>query len=108
MIAATETGKKQFNAKAIPVDLDFLQTLGIKIIAGSDFTESDLQQVKALKNKDGFKYSMILNETAVKEIGWTPEESIGRQVDVGFTGTVKAVIKDFHFCLLYTSPSPRD
>jgi len=54
MGAATETGKKQFNAKAIPVDLDFLQTLGIKIIAGSDFTESDLQQVKALKNTDGF------------------------------------------------------
>src|ERR1035437_3419394 len=55
MGAATETGKKQFNAKAIPVDLDFLQTLGIKIIAGSGFTESDLQQVKALKNTNGFK-----------------------------------------------------
>jgi putative ABC transport system permease protein len=106
MIAATETGKKQFNAKAIPVDLDFLQTLGIKIIAGSDFTESDLQQVKALKNKDGFKYSMILNETAVKEIGWTPEESIGRQVDVGFTGTVKAVIKDFHLASLHEPVMP--
>jgi putative ABC transport system permease protein len=106
MIAATETGKKQFNAKAIPVDLDFLQTLGIKIIAGSDFTESDLQQVKALKNKDGFKYSMILNETAVKEIGWTPEESIGRQLDVGFTGTVKAVIKDFHLASLHEPVMP--
>jgi putative ABC transport system permease protein len=106
MIAATETGKKQFNAKAIPVDLDFLQTLGIKIIAGSDFTESDLKQVKALKNKDGFKYSMILNETAVKEIGWTPEESIGRQLDVGFTGTVKAVIKDFHLASLHEPVMP--
>jgi putative ABC transport system permease protein len=106
MGAATETGKKQFNAKAIPVDLDFLQTLGIKIIAGSDFTESDLQQVKALKNTDGFKYSLILNETAVKEIGWTPEESIGRQVDVGFTGTVKAVIKDFHLASLHEPVMP--
>ena len=106
MIAATETGKKQFNAKAIPVDLDFLQTLGIKIIAGSDFTESDLKQVKALKNTDGFKYSLILNETAVKEIGWTPEESIGRQVNIGFTGTVKAVVKDFHLASLHEPVAP--
>jgi putative ABC transport system permease protein len=106
MSAATETGKKQFNTKAIPVDLDFLQTLGIKIIAGSDFTESDLQQVKALKITDGFKYSLILNETAVKEIGWTPEESIGRQVDIGFKGTVKAVIKDFHLASLHEPVMP--
>lgn len=103
---ATETGKKQFNTKAIPVDLDFLQALGIKIIAGSDFTESDLQQVKALKSADGFKYSLILNETAVKEIGWTPEESIGRQVDMGFKGTVKAVIKDFHLASLHEPVMP--
>jgi putative ABC transport system permease protein len=106
MSAATETGKKQFNTKAIPVDLDFLQTLGIKIIAGSDFTESDLRQVKALKITDGFKYSLILNETAVKEIGWTPEESIGRQVDIGFKGTVKAVIKDFHLASLHEPVMP--
>jgi putative ABC transport system permease protein len=106
MTAATETGKKQFNTRAIPVDLDFLQTLGIKIIAGSDFTESDLQQVKALKNTDGFKHSLILNEAAVKEIGWTPEESIGRQVDVGFKGTVKAVIKDFHLASLHEPVMP--
>lgn len=106
MSVATETGKKQFNAKAIPVDLDFIQTLGINIIAGSDFTESDLQQVKALKKTDGFKFSMILNETAVKEIGWTPEESIGRQVDVGFKGTVKAVIKDFHLASLHEPVVP--
>jgi putative ABC transport system permease protein len=106
MSAATETGKKQFNTRAIPVDLDFIQTLGIKIIAGSDFNETDLQQVKALKNSDGFKYSMILNETAVKEIGWTPEESIGRQVDVGFKGTVKAVVKDFHLASLHEPVKP--
>lgn len=106
MSAATETGKKQFNTKAIPVDLDFIKTLGIKIIVGSDFTESDLQQVKALKNADGFKYSLILNETAIKEIGWTPEESIGRQVDIGFKGTVKAVIKDFHLASLHEPVMP--
>jgi putative ABC transport system permease protein len=106
MSAATETGKKQFNTKAIPVDLDFIETLGIKIIAGTDFTDADLQQVKALKNNDGFKYSFILNETAVKAIGWTPEESIGRQVEVGFPGTVKAVIKDFNLASLHEPVMP--
>ncbi len=104
--AATETGKKQFNTKAIPVDLNFLPTLGMKIIAGSDFNETDLQQVKALKNTSDFKYSLILNETAVKEIGWTPEESIGRQVDMGYPGIIKAVVKDFHLASLHEPVMP--
>ncbi len=106
MTAATETGEKKFPVRAIPVDLDFLQTLGIKIIAGSDFTESDLKQLKSLKNTDDFKYSLILNETAVKEIGWTPEKAIGRQVNIGFSGTVKAVIKDFHIASLHEQIMP--
>jgi len=41
--------------------------LGIKIIAGSDFTEST-STGESFENTDGFKYSLILNETAVKEI----------------------------------------
>lgn len=106
MKAATETGEKKFTVRAIPVDLDFIQTLGIKIIAGSDFVQSDLQQLNALKNTDGFRYSVILNETAVREIGWTPEESIGRQVDVGFQGTVKAVVQDFNIASLHEPVMP--
>ncbi len=106
MTAATETGEKQFSTRAIPVDLDFLKTLGIKIIAGSDFTESDLQQLKALKNSDGFRYSLILNETAVKAIGWTPEESIGRELKIGFPGRVKAVVSDFHIASLHEPVMP--
>jgi putative ABC transport system permease protein len=106
MTAATETGEKQYNTRAIPVDLDFLKTLGIKIIAGSDFTESDFQQLKTLKNSDGFRYSLILNETAVKAIGWTPEESIGRELKIGFPGKVKAVVSDFHIASLHEPVMP--
>ena len=106
MTAATETGEKQFNTRAIPVDLDFVKTLGIKIIAGTDFTESELKQLKAMKDSDNFRYSLILNETAVKAIGWTPEESIGRELNIGFPGTVKAVVSDFHIASLHEPVMP--
>jgi putative ABC transport system permease protein len=106
MAAATETGEKKFSVRANPVDVDFVKTLGIEIIAGSDFTESDLQQVKALKNTEGFKSSCILNETAVKAIGWTPQESIGRQINIGYNGIIKAVVKDFHIASLHEQVMP--
>ncbi len=104
--AATETGEKQFSTRAIPVDIDFLKTLSINVIAGSDFNESDLQKVIALENTNDIKYNFIVNETAVKQIGWTPEESIGRQISIGAQGIVKAVVKDFHISSLHETVQP--
>jgi putative ABC transport system permease protein len=43
----------------------------------------------------------MLNETAVKALGWTPEEAIGKTVTKGREGVVKAVVKDFHFRSLH-------
>ena len=39
----------------------------------------------------------MLNESAVKALGWQPEEAIGKTVFKGREGIVKAVVKDFHF-----------
>ena len=62
IFASTETGEKNFSSKAIPVDLDFLQTMGIEIIAGSDFTKADLAEIKASKEKEDYRAFYIINE----------------------------------------------
>jgi putative ABC transport system permease protein len=94
------------SVKAIPADLDFIETMGMQVVAGSDFSESDLLLMDTTNNGANFKYSYILNEKAVKNIGWTPKEAIGKAIDKGTPGTVKAVVKDFHFSSMHEPIGP--
>lgn len=97
--------KISLSINAIPVDLDFIETLGIKLAAGSDYTRADLQQL--MENNSG-QYAYMLNETAVKKIGWTPEQAIGKTISVGEArpGVVKAVVKDFNFQSMHEPIGP--
>lgn len=104
--ATTETGEKKFSTKAIPVDLDFLQTLGIRILAGSDFTPADLEELKAGENAGNSRNFFIVNESAIHELGWTPEQAIGQTIECGFPGTIKAVVENFHIASLHVPISP--
>jgi putative ABC transport system permease protein len=85
------------------IDEDYVKTMGIQIIAGEDLTRQDIidagQEEQEKKN-----YHFILNESAAKELGWTPGEAIGKKMFLDATrpGTVKAVVKDFHFQSLHT------
>ncbi|HKK42528.1 MAG TPA: ABC transporter permease [Bacteroidales bacterium] len=106
MSVPTETGEKKFITRALPVDLGYLKTLGISIIAGSDFTESDFKRLKASEINESFSFDLIINETAAKKIGWTPEEAIGRKINTGFNGTVKAVVKDFNIASMHEAIMP--
>jgi putative ABC transport system permease protein len=85
------------------VDESLLQTLDIKPIAGRLFSKdfpADTNQ------------RMILNETAVKEIGFaSPQEAIGHKVGFDWRGesyswTIIGVVKDFHFQDLHIAISP--
>ena len=53
------------------------------------------------------QYRFILNESAVKELGWTPASAIGKRVVLnGRKGTVKGVAADFHIAPLHQSIAP--
>jgi len=86
---------------AFPVDEDIVKTLGLQIIAGSNYTLADVKQFDTSNQGANIKYTFMLNETAVKTLGWTPEEAIGKVVSKGREGVVKAVVKDFHFRSLH-------
>ena len=101
MRSAEMPSNQQIAVYANPIDEDFIKTTGLKIIAGTDLTEQDVKNA----TRDTLQsYQFVLNESAAKQLGWkTPEEAIGKKMflDDSRPGTVKAVVKDFHFQSLH-------
>ena len=108
MSRADQVGKGGISVNANVVDEDFIKTIGAKIIAGTDFTEQDSKDVLEPTEQDKKKYHYILNESAAKALGWTPEEAIGKKMFLGEQrpGIVKAVVKDFNFSSFHDPIKP--
>jgi putative ABC transport system permease protein len=92
----TMDGKK-ITVNALPVDEDAVKTLGMHIIAGSDYTQLDVAQFDTSNNDKNLRYAFMLNESAAHALGWTPEQALGKTISKGYEGTIKAVVRDFHF-----------
>lgn len=97
---------KEVTVNALPVDEDFVKTLGLKIIAGSDYSQTDVLQFDTSDGGNNLRYSFMVNEAALKQLGWTPEEAIGKTITKGADGVIKAVVKDFHFRSMHEPISP--
>ena len=102
----SKENNKQVTVNALPVDEDIVKTLGLKIIAGSDYNETDVKQFDTSNNGNNIRYTFMLNESAVKALGWSPQEAIGKTIEKGREGTVKAVVKDFHFRSMHEPINP--
>ena len=76
------------NLRGLRIDYDFIPMYQIGMAAGRNFSRSF-----------GTDTSMIvLNETAVKLLGWTPREAIGKRFRYGRRdGQIIGVTKDYHF-----------
>jgi putative ABC transport system permease protein len=106
MRSSTMPEDKQINVTANPIDEDFVKTVGLQIIAGSDLTQQDVRDASS-DDRDKNTYHFILNESAAKQLGWTPQEAIGKRMYMGpREGFVKGVVKDFHFESLHTPIKP--
>jgi len=70
------------------VDANFVDTYGMKIVAGRSFN-----------NLPADSAAILVNEAAVKTFGWgSPESALGKRFGKGENaGFVVGVIKDFHF-----------
>jgi len=93
----TTADGKAISVNALPMDEDFIKTMQLKIIAGTDYNQTDVLQIDTTNGGKNFQYSFMLNETAAKALGWTPQQAIGKQLSKGSLGRVKAVVKDFNF-----------
>src|SRR5690606_16046406 len=77
---------------------DYFTTLGVQMLAGRDFSAAHPTDTNAV----------ILNQSAALAFGWTPEEALGKQIEVNGsqTGPVIGVTEDFHFKSLHDRIQP--
>ena len=79
------------------VDHDFLTTFQIDLVEGRDFRRD-------VKADDTTAY--LINETAVRDFGWTPAQAIGKRVRGQYNGKIIGVVKDFNYKSLHTRVEP--
>lgn len=101
-----EDNDKGIAVNALPVDMDFINTMKIPIIAGSNFTRADFAAMDTSNDGKNYRYSFIINETAAKELGYKPEEAVNKTIYKNYPGIIKAVVKDFHFTSLHETIKP--
>jgi len=68
---------------------DYAQAMGIQLLAGRFPSEDNITD----------KHSILLNETAIKDLGWDPSTAIGKEITLfegDSTYTVIGAMKDFH------------
>jgi putative ABC transport system permease protein len=88
--------------RAIPIDEGYVPVFGMQIAAGSNFTESDFQKLR----KDTI-YSFLLNEAALEALSLSLDQAVGHPVKMnGRNGTIKGVLRDFHFSSLHEPIGP--
>lgn len=89
---------KELQIYISPVGFNFVELLGIDVIAGRSFSEE-------LYNETSTDY--LLNEAALKELGWSAQEAIGKSFAAwGSEGTIVGIVKDFNFLSLYQDIAP--
>jgi len=101
-----DAGDKGISINALPADLDFINTMKIPIIAGSNFTRADFAGMDTSNDHKNYRYTFIINETAAKQLGYKPEEAINKTIYKNNPGIVKAVVKDFHFTSMHETIKP--
>ena len=82
-----------------PVDMDFIETFRIELVEGRGFMADFPSDINT---------NYILNESAVRRIGWDSAAGKGFQVLMAGNGpgTVVGVVKDFHFRSLHHEIRP--
>ena len=108
MRSATMAEKAQMTVTANPVDEDYVKTAGLQLVAGESLTEQDVKDVLTGDPKVQKQYHFVLNESAAKQLGWTPQQAVGQRMflDNSRPGIVRGVVRDFHFESLHSAIKP--
>jgi putative ABC transport system permease protein len=93
--------EEEWKFRTVFTDFNYLKTLGIQLVAGRDFsTEFSTDTTQAA----------IINETAVKKLGWTNEEALGKDITITMRENtprkIVGIVEDFHFTSLKEKIEP--
>ncbi len=87
-------------------DHNFTETLGIDLVAGRSFTETDYKIANQGELEDR-TFNFLINESMAQYLGEKPGDLLGRQTVVnGRRGSIVGVIEDFHFAPLHKRIGP--
>jgi putative ABC transport system permease protein len=100
--------QKEQSVTQLMVDYDYIETLGIELVAGRGFSKEMTTDANE---------AFIINETAVKELGFgTAENALGQPLEWNVwggegtdslkRGQIIGVVKDFHYKSLYDKMEP--
>ena len=97
--------KNTMSMNSLGMDEDFVKTFNIEIMTGRNFSAS-------IPSDEA--QSILLNESAVKFLGWTPESAIGKSFElIVYTSKreerkaqVVGVTRDFHYQTLHSKVDP--
>lgn len=90
--------ERDLNIYISPVGFNFVEMLGIEVIAGRSFSEELYKETST---------DYLVNEATLREVGWTADEAIGKPfAPWGSQGTIVGVVKDFNFLSLYQDIAP--
>jgi putative ABC transport system permease protein len=86
LVGQDESKQKQY--RVIGVDYDYINTYGLKLIAGRAFS----------KDFGSDKHSVIFNRKGIEQLGFNnPEEALGKKIDFwGDQYTIEGVTENFH------------
>jgi putative ABC transport system permease protein len=89
-----------FRIAFVCVDYAFIDTYRMEMAAGRNFSRDHPSDAAE---------AFILNETAARRLGWTPEQAVGQALSYGYgnrKGSVVGIVRDFHFESLHQEISP--
>jgi putative ABC transport system permease protein len=93
------------------VEFDFFETYGIDLLAGRMFDERFGTDRLAARGDggSGFTGAFVLNAQAVRALGLTPEQAVGRGAEMpndGISGTIVGVVDDTYFESVHSALKP--
>lgn len=92
---------EQWHLRTVFTDFNYLKALGLTLVAGRDFDKS--------YSTDPLR-AAIINKAAVKKLGWTPEEALGKEIKIAMRDSLSrkivGVVEDFHFSSLKEKIEP--
>jgi putative ABC transport system permease protein len=94
----SSSNKKYIRFIPAVVDYDYLPTLNIKLLVGRNFSQAHPSDLKG---------AFILNKKAVKTLGWTPKQAVGKEITFkDLKGKIIGVTQNFHITSLYRPIRP--
>jgi putative ABC transport system permease protein len=88
--------------QAVPIDESYASVFDLQFVAGTNFSENDF-----LILRNDTICSFLLNESAIEALGIPVEEAVGHAVRMnGRNGTIKGILRDFHFSSLHKPIGP--